>query len=185
LTKIGERLAKGDVVSRLLIASKRTVIAPHLHSKTAESTDVDQEHRPDKASAIIAAAIKNCCDDALGSSAEETARVPYDSATIATKLKDLAARAGDRRHAERLMQVACEFEGDLFRRVVSAASPRVLNIRDAVEIAGMSERSFYRIAPKVGEKDGRGWRIFEEKLFEHAKSLGKEDLWRSRAAKMR
>lgn len=146
-----------------------------------------QKRQPNRAVEIIAGSMAKVIGAMVSEarSAEETAKIPYDSKAIAEGIRHLASKAADRRQADRLMHVADEIEGDLFRRVVSAAAPRVLNIRDAVELAGMSERSFYRIAPKVGEKAGREWRIFEEKLFEHAKSIGKEDLWRSRAEKKR
>lgn len=70
-----------------------------------------------------------------------------------------------RQKAHELLALADQIDKQAaFPRLLNAASARRLNIKAAANIAGMSERSLYRIAPQIGERDGRSWLIDPERL---------------------
>ncbi len=80
-----------------------------------------------------------------------------------------------RQKAHELLALADELDKQAaFPRLLSKAARR-LNVKAAANIAGMSERSLYRIAPLIGERNGRAWVIDAERLAELLAKLGEAD----------
>jgi hypothetical protein len=75
-------------------------------------------------------------------------------------------------HAERLRQHAAELlaladqidKQAAFPRLLNAASARRLCVKRAADAFGLSARTVYRLAPQIGERDGRAWVIDADRL---------------------
>jgi len=74
--------------------------------------------------------------------------------------------------AEQLRQTAAgllKLADELDRRaafpgLLSAAAGVRMNVKRAADASGLSARTLYRLAPQIGERDGRAWIIDAERL---------------------